>query len=45
MQLIDTDKYALAFQEELDKVGASCKAEGPYPKQLPKHELPLSAKL
>ena len=45
MQLIDTDKYALAFQEELDKVGVSCKAEGPYPKQLPKHELPLSAKL
>ena len=40
MQLIDTDKYVLAFQEELRRIGVSCKAEGPYPKQLPKHELP-----
>ena len=40
MQLIDTDKYVLAFQEELGKVGVSCKAEGPYPKRLPKHDLP-----
>ena len=39
MQLIDTDKYVLAIQEELNKVGISCKAEGPYPKQLPKHDL------
>ena len=44
MQLIDTDKYALAFQEELAKVGISCRTEGPYPKRLPKHELPVSAK-
>ena len=42
MQLIDTDKYALAFQEEMKKIGVSCKAEGPYPKRLPKHELPHS---
>ncbi len=28
------------FQEELRRIGVSCKAEGPYPKQLPKHELP-----
>ena len=40
MQLIDIDKYARAFQEELSKVGISCKVEGPYPKRLPKHELP-----
>lgn len=42
MQLIDTDKYALAFQEELKKLGVPCKAEGPYPKHLSKHELPHS---
>lgn len=42
MQLIDTDKYALAFQEELNKLGVSCKEEGPYPKRLPKHALPHS---
>ena len=40
MQLVDTDKYARAFQEELAAVGVSCKAEGPYQKRLPKHELP-----
>ena len=40
MQLIDTDKYALAFQEELDKMGVPCKVEGPFPKRQPKHELP-----
>ena len=40
MQLVDTDKYALAFQEELNKLGVSCKIEGPYPKRLPRHELP-----
>lgn len=39
MQLINTDKYARAFQEELNKVGVSCKTKGPYPKLLPKHEL------
>ena len=40
MQLVDTDKYALAFQEELKKLGVPCKIEGPYPKRLPKHKLP-----
>ena len=40
MQLIDTDKYALSFQEELDKMGVPCKVEGPFPKRQPKHELP-----
>ena len=44
MQLIDTDKYVLAIQEELEKIGISCKTEGPYPKQLTKHELPHSSK-
>ena len=40
MQLINTDKYVLAFQEEMEKVGVSCKVEGPYPKRLPQHDLP-----
>jgi hypothetical protein len=40
MQLVDTDKYALAFQKELKKLGVPCKIEGPYPKRLPKHKLP-----
>ena len=40
MQLVDTDKYALAFQEELKKLGVPCKIECPYPKRLPKHKLP-----
>ena len=40
MQLIDTDKYVMAFQEELDKLGVPCIIEGPYPKQQPKHKLP-----
>ena len=40
MQLVETDKYALAFEEELAKAGIPCKAEGPYPKRLPKHDLP-----
>lgn len=43
MQLIDTDKYVLAFQEEMTKAGVPCKAEGPFPKRLPKHDLPGSA--
>ncbi|MCR5794640.1 MAG: hypothetical protein K6G61_04760 [Solobacterium sp.] len=40
MQLVDTDKYARAFREELARIGLSCKEEGPYPKRLPKHDLP-----
>lgn len=40
MQLIDTEKYAIAFQEELRSLGIPCRAEGPYPKRLAKHNLP-----
>ena len=43
MQLVDTNKYALAFQEELNKLGVPCKIEGPFPKRLPRHELPHTA--
>ena len=28
MQLIDTDQYVPVFQEELNKIGVLCKAEG-----------------
>ena len=41
MQLIKTDKYIDLFREELGKVGIPCTVEGPFPKRLPKHELPL----
>ena len=40
MQLLDTEKYAIAFQEELRSLGIPCRAEGPYPKRLAKHNLP-----
>lgn len=44
MQLVDKDKYARAFMEELQKAGIPCRVEGPYPKRLPRHELPKSEK-
>ena len=40
MQLIKTDQYIDLFREELQKVGIPCTIEGPFPKRLPKHELP-----
>lgn len=40
MQLINTDKYINLLREELDRVGVPCTVEGPFPKRLPKHELP-----
>ena len=41
MQLIKTDRYINIFRQELKKVGISCTIEGPFPKRLPKHEVPL----
>lgn len=42
MQLIKTDKYIELFREELQKAGIPCKIEGPFPKRLPKHEIPVN---
>ncbi len=41
MQVIKTDKYINLFREELEKLGIPCTVEGPFPKRLPKHEIPL----
>ena len=41
MQLLNTDKYINLFREELEKVGIPCTIEGPFPKRLPKHEIPI----
>ena len=41
MQIIKTDKYIDLFREELEKIGIPCTVEGPFPKRLPKHEIPL----
>ncbi|MBR2304299.1 MAG: hypothetical protein IJ871_04075 [Ruminococcus sp.] len=41
MQIIKTDKYIDLFREELEKLGISCKIEGPFPKRLPKHGIPV----
>ena len=40
MQLLKTDKYINLFLEELEKVGIPCTVEGPFPKRLPKHDIP-----
>ena len=41
MQLLKTDKYVNLFREELEKVGIPCTVKGPFPKRLPKHEIPV----
>lgn len=41
MQVIKTDKYIDLFREELEKLGIPCKIEGPFPKRLPKHGIPV----
>jgi len=41
MQVIKTDKYIDLFKEELEKVGIPCTVEGPFPKRLPKHGIPV----
>ena len=41
MQVIKTDKYIDLFKEELEKVGIPCTVEGPFPKRLPKHDIPV----
>lgn len=41
MQIIKTDKYINLFREELAKLGIPCTVEGPFPKRLPKHEIPV----
>ena len=40
MQILDTDKYINAFRDVLNELGISFTMEGPYPKKLPKHQLP-----
>ena len=41
MQVIKTDKYINLFREELGKLGIPCTIEGPFPKRLPKHDIPV----
>ncbi|MCR5747363.1 MAG: hypothetical protein K6G03_06605 [Lachnospiraceae bacterium] len=41
MQVINTDKYIKAFREVFNEMGISFKEEGPFPKRLPRHQLPL----
>ena len=41
MQIIKTDKYIDLFREELENIGIPCTVEGPFPKRLPKHEIPV----
>jgi len=40
MQILDTDKYINAFRDVLNELGVSFTMEGPFPKKLPKHQLP-----
>ena len=40
MQILDNDKYINAFREVMDELGISFTMEGPFPKKLPKHQLP-----
>ena len=40
MQILNTDKYINAFRDVLNELGISFKSEGPFPKRLPKHQLP-----
>ena len=40
MQILDTDKYINAFLDVLKEFGIPCTVEGPYPKRMPKHQLP-----
>ena len=40
MQLIKEDKYANAFCAVMKELGISYQVEGPFPKNLPKHQLP-----
>ena len=40
-QILNTDKYVNAFRDVLNELGISFKMEGPFPKRLPKHQLPL----
>ena len=40
MQILDTDKYINAFRDVLKELGISFKMEGPFPKRLPRHQLP-----
>lgn len=40
MQILNTDKYINAFRDVLEELGISFKMEGPFPKRLPKHQLP-----
>ena len=40
MQILDTDKYINVFRDVLNELGISFTMEGPFPKKLPKHQLP-----
>lgn len=41
MQLLNVDKYANAFQQALEEMEIHAKVEGPFPKRLSRHELPV----
>ncbi len=41
MQMTNTKKYVNAFESVLKDLSIPFKVEGPFPKRLPKHELPL----
>lgn len=40
MHLVDNRKYLNAFKSVMDELGIPCTVAGPYPKLLPKHDLP-----
>ena len=40
MQLLSDEKYRDAFREVLDELGVPYRVKGPFPKHLPKHDLP-----
>lgn len=37
---VKNDKYINTFREVMDELGISFTMEGPFPKKLPKHQLP-----
>ena len=43
MQLLSDEKYRDAFREVLDELGVPYRVKGPFPKHLPRHDLPGKA--
>lgn len=42
MQILDTDKYINAFRDVMNDLNIPFTMEGPFPKRLPKHQLPTA---